>query len=280
MPAKRKSTTDSNSFSQGIVPVGDVPGCTATLIYGKSGTGKTALASTWPKPMLVLDVQEHGTETIANIDGIDVRQVMDWETFEQGYWYLRNAETKYKSVVIDQISQLQSLGMAKIRADNSMEPSDTFSKRDWGQLSGIMQTWMLNYRDLWDRYHVCFIAHERSTAGDDEKEDQIDPSIGPKVMPSLASFINGAVSIIGNTFIRESYIETTVETGGKSKTKKTRQVEYRLRVGPHGLYTTKVRKPFESDLVIPESIVNPTFEKLQLIARGEEVTKRVVKKKE
>lgn len=276
MPARKKSTTDGNTFSQGIVPVGDVPGCTATLLYGKSGTGKTALASTWPKPILLLDVQEHGTETIANIDGIDVRQVLDWETFEQGYWYLKNGETKYKSIVIDQISQLQAIGMAKVRVDEGMEPTDAFSRRQWGMLSGLMQTWLLNYRDLWDKYHVCFIAHERSTEGDEDKEDQIDPSIGPRTMPSVASVINGAVSIIGNTFIRESYIET-VE--GK-KTKKIRQVEYRLRVGPHGLYTTKVRKPFESDLVIPDSIVNPTFEKLQLIARGQEVTKRVVKKKE
>jgi hypothetical protein len=274
MPAKKKSTTDSETFEKGIMPVGDVADRSATLIYGKSGTGKTALASSWPKPILMLDIQEHGTDTIAEIPDIDIRQVSDWETFEQGYWYLKNNDTKYQSVVIDQISQLQVLGMQKIRADNSMDPTDTFSKRDWGQLSGMLQTWLLNYRDLWDRYHICMIAHERSNMGEEAIEDQIDPSIGPRVMPSLASFICGAVDVVGNTFIREAYIE--VEEAKKKK--KIRQVEYRLRVGPHGYYQTKVRKPFHSDLVIPDSIVNPNFEKLQAISRGEALQPKRVKR--
>lgn len=274
MAKKRSSTTDTEAFEKGITPVEDVSAGSATLIYGRSGTGKTALASTWPKPALFLDIQEHGTATISQIEGIDVREVKEWSTLEQGYWYLRNSENKYKSVILDQISQMQALAMAKVRDDEGMDPGDAFSRRDWGSISGLMQTWLLNYRDLWDKYHVCFLAHERSSDPDEGAADQLDPSIGPRVMPSLASFINGAVDVIGNTFIRETYELVESEKNKKIK-KKVRSVEYRLRVGPHGLYTTKVRKPFHSELVIPDSIVNPTFEKLQAIARGEESRKRV-----
>jgi hypothetical protein len=238
-------------------------------VYGKASSGKTSFASTLPKPILLLDVQEHGTETIRLIDGIDIRTLESWDEFEQGYWYLKNNDTKYKSIVVDQITQLQQLAMAKLRDETKMDPTDTFSRRDWGQVSGQLQTWLLNYRDLWNKYHICFIAHERSNLGEESPEDQIDPSIGPRVMPSVASFLTGAVSFIGNTFIRERFLHA--EQG-----KKIRQVEYCMRIGPHAYYVTKTRRPYEIGGEIPDSIVNPTFEKILAIARGEEIKPKKV----
>jgi hypothetical protein len=114
--------------------------------------------------------------------------------------------------------------------------------------------------------HIVFIAHERVTEGEEAIEDQLDPNIGARLMPSLASAVNGAMSVIGNTFIREVYSGT----GGD----KIREVQYCMRVGPHAYYTTKVRKPFHSKLVIPEFIVNPTFDRLMAIAKGETVKRR------
>ena len=161
--------------------------------------------------------------------------------------------------------------MQSLRTENNMETTDTFSRRDWGVVSGDLQTWLLNYRNLRDLgIHVCFIAHERSNTTEESIEDQIDPSIGPRVMPSVSSFINGAASVIGNTFIRETFDE-----------KKNRSVQYCMRVGPHAYYVTKVRKPVHTELQVPDVIINPTFEKLMAISRGEKpAPKRSVSKKE
>lgn len=254
-----------------IMPVAERPDHFSILIYGRSGTGKTALASTWPKPLLLLDINEKGTDTIAKVPGIDVISIEEWNEIEEVYWYLKTGKgaQKYKTVVIDQITQMQDLAMAQVKAESSKEGDDLISRREWGQISGKMKTWLFSYRDLIDTgLYVVFVAHERSSEVEGV-EDQIDPTIGARLMPSLSSAVNGAVSAIGNTFIREHY-----EGQGKDK---IREVMYGLRIGPHAYYTTKIRRPVE--FVAPDFIVNPSFEKIQKIVRGEKPEPRRLKKK-
>lgn len=256
----------SESIESKIHPVGDVPQFLVMAIYGRAGTGKTAFASTFPKPLLLLDVRERGTETIANVPGIDVLNLTKWEEFEETYWFLKkDGHKKYKTIIIDHLSQLQAVGMERVRERENMDSDEMFTKRNWGSLSGMMQTWIFNYRQLWDsNMHVGFIAHERANTGEEGTEDQIDPSIGPRLMPSAASFLNGCVSTIGNTFIREVEI-------GPDKEKK---VQFCMRVGPHAVYAAKIRRPVDSEAEIPSIIVNPTFEKIIQLSRGESILKR------
>ena len=269
MATKKPSTTEFAGIVSKIQPIHSRETFLAMLVYGRSGTGKTAFASTFPKPMLLMDVREKGTDTVAKVPGIDLVQVDTWEEFEQLYWYLVSGKHEYRTVVIDQISQLQDLAMEKVRRDEGKEPTDLISKRDWGAISGMMKTWLFNYRDLVDKQmHVCMVAHERANAEGEAIEDQIDPSIGPRLMPSVASSVNGAVSIIGNTFIRERFVGTD----------RTRMVEYCMRIGPHAYYTTKVRTPV--GIETPDVLVNPSFEKALKLTQGESLaSKKVVKVK-
>lgn len=273
---KIKRVRKSGGIEDRIRPVGDIPLFLTMLVYGETGTGKTVFASTFPKPILLLDLKEKGTETIARVEGVDVLTIQKWEDLEEAYWYLHGG-TKYQTVVLDQITALQGVAMSKVRKDNEMEDDDTFSRRDWGKISGLMQQWLLNYRDLWDKeLNVCFNAHQRVTTNEDEEssgEDQIEPSVGARVMPSISSFINGAVSAIGNTFVRERFVKN-------EKTKvKERFVDYCMRVGPHAYYRTKIRRPPDSEIAIPDVIVNPTYEKIVRLSRGEGVSKQLTKRK-
>jgi len=264
--ATKKSPSNAPSILSKIAPVTELVSMIAAMFYGRSGTGKTTLASTFPKPALVIDVREKGTESIAQVEGIDVVSIEKWSEFEDLYWYLEGGKTKYKTVIIDQVSSLQDLAMAKARADDNLEDAELLPRRIWGQISGMMKTWLFNYRDLIDKgINIVFIAHERTNDSDDSVEDQIDPSIGPRLMPSVASSINGAVSYIGNTFIREKFV-------GDGK-EKTRLVEYCLRIGPHAYYTTKVRKPKDAEDT-PDVLVNPTYEKILAISRGESLKRK------
>lgn len=245
-----------------FVPVEQLPSVLAVLAYGRSGTGKTTFASTFPGPALLLDIREMGTDSVSNVKGLKVAKITEWKQFEEVYWYLEKGNHEFKTVIIDQITQLQDLAIAHAMKENGKDPTDQISKRDWGQGAGLMKTWLLNYRDLIDKgIHVVFLAHDRVAGGteDESGEDQIDPSVGPRIMPSVASFLNGAVKIIGNTFIRESFKIVNK--------RKKRRVEYSMRIGPHAYFTTKTRSPV--GVVSPDSITDPTYEKLLQVLTGE-----------
>jgi len=89
--------------------------------------------------------------------------------------------------------------------------------------------------------------------------DEIDPAVGPAVMPSIANVVNPAVKVLGQTYIKE----VRVQEGGKI----IRRIGWRLRIGPHPYYITKVRSI--KSIKIPANIKNPTYEKIKNALRGE-----------
>lgn len=259
---KKPIAQTTDAIGSRIEPVDKLESYLAGMVYGRSGTGKTTFAATFPKPMLLLDIREKGTDSISNVEGVDRIEVQDWDDIESIYWYVKNGKgKKYKTVAIDQVSQMQELALIEALAIRNKSPGDQISKADFGVAAGLMKTWILNYRDLIDEEkHVLLISHDRITGTDEDgDEGQIDPSVGPRLMPSLASFVNGAVKFIGHTYIRESFDLK----GGKRK----REVAWAMRLGPHSSYTTKIRSPVGSP--VPGSIDNPTFDKLVAIMRGE-----------
>lgn len=266
--AKRGSVVDR------IMPLSEMPDYSSTLLYGEGGTGKTALSATWPKPMLVLDIKERGTKTIKKVPGIQGVLITDWDEIEEMYWYLKDGKGagKFKSISLDQVTEMQDRAIHKVRSEKNMKVGDKTSFKFWGDVSGLMKTWLGNFRDLQDDgTHVIFVAHQRTFGGEGEDEDnQIDPSVGARLMPSVASYLNGAVSTIGNTFIRERLV--------KEGNKKIRKVDYCLRVGPHAVYRSKIRRPPTAGM-LPDIIVNPTFEKLEAVSRGEELSKPKIRSK-
>ena len=85
------------------------------------------------------------------------------------------------------------------------------------------------------------------------------PSVGPRLMPSVASALNAAVKIIGNTMIRE---QVEKKAGGKVK----RTVSYCLRIGPHAYYATKIRQPKGS--YVPDILEDPSYNALVSLMKG------------
>ena len=239
------------------------------LVYGRSGTGKTQFMSTLPRPILFLDVNERGLDTIRGEKQIDVLQCREWADFEDIFWALEEG-MKYKSVVIDQITNLQDLGMAEVRDRAKKTSSELFTKKNWGELSGLLKTGLANFRGLSDQYNIGLIAHERSFGGGDEEDNALEPAVGARIMPSVSSFVDGAVDVIGSTFIRESF-------SGKGS-KKVRQVDYCMRIGPHAFYSTKVRRPVEAG-PLPDFVVDPTFKKITNLISGKMTPAKKKRKK-
>lgn len=256
----KKTTKDYSAITDRIKPVSSLGLVLAALFYGRAGTGKTTLAATFPKPLLLLDVREKGTDSVSEVEDVDVLSIEDWDDFEQVYWFLKSSQNKYKTVVVDAVSQLQDYAVEKALEEDG-KTHDLISKRQWGVAAGKLKQWIINYRDLVDDdINVVFLAHDRANKGEEVDDDELMPSIGPRVMPSVASVLTASVKLIGNTFIQETHKK--LPTG-----KLERSVKYCLRVGPHSFYETKVR--INKGGYVPDILVDPSYNSLVSLMKGE-----------
>ena len=174
--------------------------------------------------------------------------------------------------MVDQITNLQDMGMNEVLRKARKGRDETFSQKNWGQLSDMLKQAVSDWRELADDYNILFIAHERVFEGGDDEDEAIEPSIGARVMPSVGSFIDGAVDAIGSTFIKERW-EDPERPGHEMQ----RHVDYCMRLGPHAFYSTKIRRP-PSAGPIPEYIVDATYDKITALIAGAKPKRKLRRK--
>lgn len=249
-----------------IRPVGSTGKFTA-LIYGRSGTGKTVFASTLAEryqkagmgaKVLLIDCNEEGEDSISNMgDIVDVIMVSTWEEFEAVYRYLESGEHPYGGAIVDTGTQLQDIAMVNARKVG--QAKDMMTRRSWGVLSTTLAPRLLDFRNL--PIDLIILAQDRRDQNDADVEDEDDllPEFGPGFMPSVAKVVSAMVKVIGQTYVTEKEI-----TKGKKKGKL--EPQFRMRLGPHPLYLTKIRVPKGNN--VPRSIPNPTVEKIQEYMEG------------
>lgn len=253
-----------------------IPGSKARsfVFYGRSATGKTTLAATFPAPILYLDIRDRGTDSISDAmerGAVSGRELESFKEFEDMYWWIKKHPNEFETVVVDTVTQLQQLLLKEIAVEKGKDPESvgdwgTLSRRDWGEVSGVMKEWLTNYRDLTDLgINVAFLAQDRVFNTDDEdtnpNDDMIVPEVGPAMIKSIAQSLNASCHFIGNTFIRQH--DTPKEGKKPAKTK----MQYCLRIGPSPFYVTKIRKPKGNEP--PKFIVDPSFEDILAIIKGE-----------
>lgn len=245
-------------------------------IYGRSGTGKTTLSATFPKPILYLNILDDGTDSIADEDGVtvvDIKSSGDFHKIIQ--WALEKAskdKLKYKSIVLDTLTQLQGMLVREMfeekkKKDTKLKDKQagdwgTMTKQDWGSIAGDMKAAIQDVRNL--PLEQAFICQERIfNLGDEEDEDEsLAPEVGARLSPSVKDDLNASVSIIGHTFIR---VKRTKKKDEKNKTYWDVKKQFSLHLGPHEIYTTKVRKP--KKVKAPDFIVDPTYEDIMAIMK-------------
>lgn len=277
--AKTTTKTKDDDELPGVKKVSDIERKRSHVLYGRSGTGKTTLASTWPKPILYLDIRDEGTDSISDVEDLMVKEIASSDDLDETLEWLLRHPKRYKTVILDTVSQLQEImveeqaakPVKKIRGAEKKRPGDfgTLSKQDWGAVAARMKSLIIDWRDL--PMEVVFIAQDRkfNFGGNDEDDDQesIAPEVGPQLMPSVVNTLNAAVGNIGNTFIRIRYRTRKDKDTGK-KLKPERLTEFCLRIGPSDIYITKVRKP--KGVTAPEVIVDPSYDDILDIIEGEE----------
>lgn len=260
----KKKTSKGNILSR-AKPVG-VGGGLTCLFYGRSGTGKTTLAGSFPGPVLFLDIDEKGTGSVSDVEDATVLSVESWDELDEIYWALKEQQ-EYKTVVIDALPGLQQLAITEARRISKKGEGVPTSQRDMGEATKLMHTLIYNYRDLKDLgMNVVMNAHDRVREVDSDDDVAIAPEVGPNLMPGISKAIMGAVDVVGLTFIRIKKSEKKI--GQKT----TVQSEYCLRIGPHEIYNTKVRTP--KNIEVPEFISDPSYDKLVSVIKGKTSTTR------
>lgn len=260
---------------EGVTDIGEgEDGDHSFVLYGRSATGKTTLAGSFPKPLLYLDIRDRGGRSIMDVKGIKQKQIREYAEFEETSEWLKRNPTKYQSVIVDTVSQLQELVLKERGGEKNKEHRrsgdwGSMTRREWGDVSALMKDAIINLRDLQDEgMNIVFVAQDRVFNFDEEEDqgtdDMLMPEVGPYLIPSVAKVLNASVTVIGNTFIRERTVKREV----KGKVRERKEVQYCLRIGPNPVYTTKVRKPRK--FIPPSVIVDPSYEDILAIMQGEE----------
>lgn len=263
----------------------DVWGSIDTLrlcVFGESGSGKTTFWSTFPGPITVF-ICSGGDKPgeLRSINTPEMRRKVKPVVIEKtGQVHeLLEALPPEGTVVLDHLSGFADLTikeilgldkylLAKFRAAGKGESWSVVSQQQYGQSSIMCKEALrvlLNFPG-----NVVVVAQQRTFGGkDDGVGDVIAPTVGPAVSPSVAGWLMPACDFVVHAFKRPRMETVYQEVAGKKipMQQRGKGVEYCLRTEPHDVYMTKFRLP--KGHVLPDCIVDPSYDKLMRVIRGE-----------
>lgn len=238
-------------------------------IYGRSGTGKTTLWSSFPKPILAM--LKSGTKrgeirSIWNVPGIEIVPLEDEAEVETLVQHQRSTG-KYKTVVLDHITSYQDLVFKKVVGQDAPAQMTwgAATQEQWGIIGGILKERLADMLSL--SCHVVLVAQEREFNTEANVADLLAPFVNVALSPSSAGWVGPAVDYLVQTYIRMGKIPYIKEAAGGKKLKMYKEVpQYCLRTGPHPVYSTKFRVP--KGTVLPSEIVDADYNKIMALIEG------------
>ena len=238
--SKAKPVTESN---QGKLVV----------LYGKSNSGKTTLASTFPKPILYIVVADDGISSVSKVDGVDCIEVEKCQDINSVLDELMK-DTQYATVVVDTFSLYTNMWIT----ENVTSKKKKMTQQAWGDLKTETEELIRLASKLSKNKWVVLTCHEAADAFEG-LEDEITPDIRPSVSKGARTYLEG----MANYGIHTTKLKKVVEQDGVEKT----LVKYGAHIGPNEYYWTKLQ--IARDVKVPQIIVNPSFDKLIKITKGE-----------
>jgi AAA domain len=267
--------------------------CLKFCIYGKPKTGKTRLARSFPKPLLLMGTED-GTKSISTGRkelGKLPSGLVVWELFSKGQpngvLFIRMSRAEHfdecldcavrqgcKAVVLDTGGGMLDLTFISVLGLEEVPVQKTFGMADqatWGLVTTQFKQRLALAFALADRGVLDFvvIAHEREFKVTGRGTDTLAPAVGAALTPQCSDWLNASCDYIGQTFIRPQVITAGQEFNGvvQEVDVRTGKVEFCLRIGPHEIFMTGFRHADEVEL--PDVVVNPTYEKVNALIQGE-----------
>lgn len=222
------------------------------VLWGKSGSGKTKVGSTFPKPMLYLQMGDDGSNTIAQVDGIDAIHI---ETVAKLKSVLKELikDRKYKSVFVDTFSMLTNMWTD----ENIISKKKRMTQQAWGDLKIETEECIRLLHKLARRHNVIASCHEAMETIDG-MEDEIIPDACPNVSKGARTYLEG----MANYGIHTTKITRTVEKGDEE----VEEIKFAAHIGANPYYWTKFQ--VDSSVKLPAIMVNPTYSKIMKLING------------
>lgn len=219
------------------------------VLYGKSNSGKTHVASTFPKPLLYLQIGDDGSNTIAHVEGISAISISSVKKLKDIAKELLK-DKKYVTVVVDTFS----LMVNEWTDQNVISKNKKMTQQLWGELKTETEEVIKAMHKVAKRHIVVLTCHE-STDAIEGMEDEIAPDIRPSVSKGARTYLEG----MANYGIHTTKITKEITKGNSTK----EVVKYAADIGPNPYYWTKLQ--IDPSIKVPKRIINPTYDKFMEI---------------
>ena len=216
---------------------------TMTVLYGAPGSGKSSFINSLPGNVLIIDT-DRGLASVEQDDRFSVAECTSWNDVIEALSYTKD----FDSVAVDHLTNIQELCYNDIMETNNVKK---MLINHYGEASTRLKAFIDKLVDLsYQGKNVYVIAQEKNLNIEDVVDENVPAQTVPNLMDSVAKYITASSRIIGHT---ERVTKSKIVKGEK----KVKDF-YQVRLAGNPIYTLKVtRKP---GLVIPDTIINPTWE--------------------
>lgn len=221
--------------------------------WGKSGTGKTKFVSSLPKPLLYIRVGDDGSNTIANVDGIKAIHAETLEQLKEIGKELQK-DKKFASVAVDTFSMITNVWIDQ----NITQKKKKMTQQAWGDLKVETEELIKIFHEVASTHIVALTCHE-SNDSIEGMEDEIIPDFRPNTTKGARTYLEG----MANYGIHMAKMKKTIIKDGVEK----EVVRYVGHLGANSYYWTKLQ--IDPSIKVPESMVNPTYDKIMKLINGE-----------
>ena len=211
-------------------------------VFGEPGVGKTTFACTFPNPLLI-DIDAGALSVFGK--HVDRLKVTDTEQITEIYDAMLDDPKRWKTAILDTVSELQMMHLSEL--SQASYDRDTKGVRDpylvdiddYGRNTQWLRRMVRAYRNL--EMHIVMVTHEVELQ-DQDKVIRKRPALTPKFAGNFLGYFDiiGYIYINYDTNQREMIIKPT----------KHLRAKYRI-VGAD-----------EGNVIIPDVIVEPTFERI------------------
>lgn len=224
------------------------------VLYGKSNSGKTYIASTFPKPLLYVQIGDDGSNTIANVKGIKALSIATVEDLKSLAKELLKDKT-YRTIVVDTFSLLVN----EWTDEKVIKKGKRMTQQLWGDLKTEQEEVIKAMHKLAKKRIVVLTCHE-SQDSIDGMEDEIAPEIRPSVSKGARTYLEG----MANYGIHTTKVSKEVTKGNNV----SEVIKYAADIGPNPYYWTKLQ--IDPSIRVPKRVINPTYDKFLKIISGTE----------
>jgi hypothetical protein len=246
------------------VPVSEIKHGNFWVLYGRSGSGKTHLLSTFPKPLLYVQIGDDGTNTI-DPNEEDIR-VLSIDNIAQLELVAKELEKDrfYATVGVDTFSLLVNEWIDQ----EAVQKKRRVTQQMWGDLKTDTEKYVKMFQRLSKDRIIVLTCHEVGESFEG-MEDEIMPDIRPSVSKGARTYLEG----MANYGIHCTVIQKDKEM--PDGTTKTIDV-HAIHLAPNPYYWVKTQKP--ASIKLPELVINPSYDKIMRLIKGEATTKKKKKK--